>query len=251
MIEPSNGQQTPPASEPMRVEPVRVSVRMPASTPVVTYVIMGVTVAMFLLQQVSDLPLLLGIKENSLIIEGQYWRLITPVLLHGNWAHIGFNMYALFSFGPNLEKAYGHWRFLLLYLIGALAGNVASFMLTSNPSLGASTAIFGLVAAEGMYYIQNQKFFAGRLRSALGNIGLVIAINLVYGFTTTTIDNWGHLGGLVGGAIFAYLAGPALELEGLVPDLRLVDKRPPLLPWLVALVEAAALALIASSKIFR
>jgi rhomboid protease GluP len=199
----------------------------------------------------GDLPAALGMKINAYIIQGEYWRLFTPALLHGGWVHIGFNMYALYSFGRGLEQAYGHGRFFLLYLIGAFAGNVASFMLSDNPSLGASTAIFGLIAAEGIYYFQNRKIYGGQARAVLQNIVMVIAINLFYGFTTSTIDNWGHLGGLAGGAVFAFLAGPVFDLEGFPPDLRLVDKHGPLLPWLVGLVEGAAIALIASFKLFK
>jgi rhomboid protease GluP len=257
MIEPSGSSQpSQPPNQPMRVEPVRVALRMPVTTPWVTYIILGVTIAVFLAQQASqaflggDIPAALGMKINEYIIQGQFWRLFTPALLHAGWVHIGFNMYALFSFGRGLERAYGHSRFFLLYLMGALAGNVASFWMSSNPSLGASTAIFGLVAAEGIYFYQNRKIYGSQARSVLQNVGFVIVINLFYGFTTTTIDNWGHLGGLIGGVVFAFLAGPIFEIEGFVPDLKLVDKRGPLLHWLVALVEGAGLMLIASFKIF-
>lgn len=256
MIVPSNGPGTQRPPEPIRIQPVRVTVRMPVNTPWVTYVIMGVTIAVFLAQQASelmlggDLPAALGMKINEYIIEGQYWRLFTPALLHGGWVHIGFNMYALYSFGRGLERAYGHGRFALLYLLGAFAGNVASFMLSDNPSLGASTAVFGLIAAEGIYYFQNRKIYGGQAQAVLQNIAVVIAINLFYGFTTSRIDNWGHMGGLVGGAAFAFLAGPVFTLEGFHPDLRLVDKHGPLLPWLAASVVGAAIALVASLKLF-
>jgi rhomboid protease GluP len=241
----------------MRIQPVQVRIKMPVSTPWVTYTILGVTIAVFLAQQASsmflggDLPAALGMKINQYIIQGEYWRLFTPALLHGSWIHIGFNMYALFSFGTGLERVYGHGRFFLLYLLGAFAGNVASFMFSENPSLGASTAVFGLVAAEGIYYFQNRKIYGGQSRAVLQNIVMVIGINLFYGFTTTSIDNFGHLGGLLGGALFAFLAGPVFALEGFAPDLRLADKHGPLLPWLVAAVETAAFALVASFKIFR
>ena len=258
MIEPSGSSQPPTEApqNPVRVEPVRVALRMPVSTPWVTYTILGVTIAVFLAQQASqtflggDLPAALGMKINEYIIAGQFWRLFTPALLHAGWVHIGFNMYALFSFGRGLERSYGHSRFFLLYLLGAFAGNVASFWMSANPSLGASTAIFGLVAAEGIYFYQNRKIYGKQTAGVLQNIGFVIVINLFYGFTTSTIDNWGHLGGLFGGAIFAFLAGPVFEIEGFVPNLSLVDKRGPLLHWLVALVEGAGIALVATFKIF-
>jgi rhomboid protease GluP len=243
--------------QPLRTDTVRVAVRLPAQNTVVTYMILGVTCAVYLAQIASqqllggDLPAAMGMKVNSLIMQGQYWRLFTPALLHANIAHIGFNMYALYAFGRGLERAYGHWRFFLLYLLGAFAGNVASFWMSANPSLGASTAVFGLVAAQGVYFFQNRKIYGGQASSVLANVGFIIVINLFYGFTTSTIDNWGHLGGLAGGILFALLAGPLFTIEGYPPDVSLVDKRGALLPWLVAAVEGAGIALIASLKIFK
>jgi membrane associated rhomboid family serine protease len=138
----------------------------------------------------------------------------------------------------------------MLYVLAAFAGNVASFWMSANPSLGASTAVFGLVAAQGIYFLQNRRIYGGQASSVLANVGFIIVINLFYGFTTPSIDNWGHLGGLAGGVAFAFLAGPLFEIEGFAPDVRLADKRGGMLPWLVAAVEGAAIAHIASLKIF-
>ena len=212
-------------------QPVRVA--LPSSAPYVTYAIIGVTVVFYLLQLATDLllgydiPVLFFIKSNELIREGQVWRLLTPALLHGSLAHIGFNMYALFSFGTNLERYFGHGRFLLLYGIGAFTGNVASFIMTDANSLGASTAIFGLIAAEGVFLYQNRRLFAGQFRSAISNIIFVAAINLFVIGSLPGIDNWGHIGGLLGGLAFTWFAGPVWEVESdFVGGFRLVDRRP-------------------------
>lgn len=242
--------------EPVRTDTMRVALRMPVQTPVVTYVILGVTIAVYLAQMASqqllggDLPAAMGMKVNSLIMQGQYWRLFTPMLLHASIYHIGFNMYALYAFGRGLERAYGHWRYLLLYILAGFAGNVASFWMSANPSLGASTAVFGLVAAQGVYFYQNRRIYGGQASSVLANIFFIIVVNLGLGAATSGIDNWGHLGGLAGGVAFALLAGPLFVIEGYPPDVRLADKRGGLLPWLVAAVEGAAIVLIASLKIF-
>jgi len=115
----------------------------------------------------TDVAAILGEKVNDLIRAGQLWRLITPVFLHDSslpygLLHIGFNMYALFLYGRGLEGRFGHWRFTLLYFLSAYAGNVLSFLITPNPSLGASTAIFGLLAAEGIFILQNRKLLGNR-----------------------------------------------------------------------------------------
>ena len=211
-------------------KPRRTPVKTPSVTPYVTYALLGFTMAVFLAQQVSqllfggDIPATLGLKVNGLIAQGQYWRLFTPMFLHGSLLHIGFNMYALYILGPGLERHFGNWRFLLLYLLSGFAGNVASFMFSEVPSLGSSTAIFGLLGAEGVFLYANRLVLGGVARRALNNIVFVALINLLIGLSPG-IDNWGHLGGLVGGTLFAWLGGPILSVEGLFPDLSLVDKR--------------------------
>ena len=172
----------------------------------------------------TDVPALLGMKINESIIAGQLWRLITPMFLHGSILHIGFNMYALVVIGSGLERRFGHGRFLLLYLMGSLAGNVFSFLFSPNPSLGASTAIFGLLGAEMVFFYQNRELFGKGARRALQNVVGVAAINFLIGLSPG-IDNWGHLGGLMGGLIFTWFAGPRLELEGSYPDLYVIDQR--------------------------
>jgi rhomboid protease GluP len=199
---------------------VQVSLPGNVKNPGVTYALIGLTVLVYLLQILSqsllgqnmDLPFIYGGKINSQILQGQVWRLITPILLHGSLLHIGFNMYALYSIGPSLEKAYGHGRFLLLYLLGGFAGNTISFLLSPNDSLGASTAIFGLVIAEVVFIYRNRQLFGARARNMLLNLGMIIAVNLALGLNPG-IDNWGHMGGLLGGALFSWTAGPVFNLR--------------------------------------
>ena len=202
-----------------------VRVSLPQSAPYITYTIIAITSLVYVLQLVtSDLPIVFLAKSNDLIREGQLWRLLTPALVHGSLPHILFNMYALLSFGTGLERHFGHGRFLLLYILGAFAGNVMSFLLTSGNSVGASTAIFGLIGAEGVFLLQNRKLFGGQFRTAIGNVIFVVAINLFFGLQPQ-IDNWGHIGGLLGGLIFTSFAGPVWEIEGISPTYQLVDRR--------------------------
>lgn len=195
---------------------VPVSLSGFSSKPTVTYVLLGITVTVFILQMATeqlygvDIPAYFGIKANQLIISGQWWRLLSPMFLHGSIMHLGFNMYALFLLGPGLERFYGHGRFLLLYVLAGFAGNVMSFLMTPNPSLGSSTAIFGLLAAQAVFLLQNRRYFdKQRTSQALRNIIIVAVINFAIGLSAG-IDNWGHLGGFLGGALFAWLAGPQM-----------------------------------------
>lgn len=205
-------------------------IRENLSSPVVTYVLVGVTVFIYLLQAGSqallgfDLPAALGMKINDSIIAGQVWRLLTPMFLHGSLLHIGFNMYALVVIGAGLERRFGHGRFFLLYCLGSFGGNVLSFLVSPSASVGASTSIFGLLGAEMVFFYQNRKLFGAGARRALQNVVTVAAINLFIGLTPG-IDNWGHLGGLFGGLIFTWFAGPKLFLEGIYPSFTVRDER--------------------------
>ena len=236
MIESPSASEAPQPAIPPQ-QPVRVAV--PQSAPYVTYAIIGVTVTFYILQMVSVAVLgypttygnidwleLFGARINDFIKAGQVWRLLTPALLHGSIPHIFFNMYALFSLGTSLERYFGRGRFLTLYVLGAFAGNVTSFLFTDGYSVGASTAIFGLIGAEGVFLYQNRKLFADRFRSAIGNVIFIAAINLFVIGSLPGIDNWGHIGGLIGGLMFTWFAGPVWAVESNLFGYSLVDKRP-------------------------
>ncbi len=221
-----NLQENPETRQPVRV-------KLPNHQPIVTYVLIGLSVLAYILQFFiqsstgTDWLFVFGGKINPLIMQGQVWRLITPILLHGSIMHIAFNMYALYVIGSRLEKYYGHGRFLLLYLLSGFAGNVLSFVLTANPSLGASTAVFGLLTAEGIFIFQNRELFgAMRTRQSILNLAVIFMINLAYGFSPgTNIDNMGHIGGAIGGIFFAWKAGPLLKVSGKPPFLDMIDVR--------------------------
>jgi rhomboid protease GluP len=213
-------------------QPRSIPVSLPASNPRVTYTILGITVAAYLVQLLTqylygyDVAIALGAKANDAIRAGQLWRFFTPMLLHGSILHIGFNMYALYIFGIGMERRYGHGRFLLLYILSGFAGSVFSFLFSSANSIGASGAIFGLIGAEGIFLIQNRKLFGAQAKRALNNVIFVVVINLFLGLQPG-IDNWGHMGGLMGGLIFAWFAGPHWEVQGISPNLQVVDMREP------------------------
>jgi rhomboid protease GluP len=237
--------------------PQSVRVALPSTVPYLTYSIIGLTVLVFLLQIISawlfgyfqsdlnhDLPSVLtgyiagnrpidwlevyGAQISQFIVQGQLWRLLTPMLLHASVIHIGLNMYVLFAFGVGLERSFGHGRFLALYLLGGFAGNVLSFLFTAGPSIGASTALFGLFSAEGVFLYQNRKILGKRARGAIYNIVFWVVVNLFFiGSFVPNIDRWGHIGGLIGGLIFAWFAGPIWEVQGVMPNFHVVDQREP------------------------
>lgn len=214
-------------------------VQMPSLPTIITYGLIGITVFFYVMQMLSaalwgyaiyqmDWLEFFGARINSAIRAGDYWRFITPVFLHGSLAHIFFNMYALYSIGSLLERHLGYIRFLALYFLSAFAGNVFSFLFTgdSGYSVGASTAVFGLIGAELVFFYQNRELFGSYARQAISNIVFIIGINLFIGLAPN-IDNWGHVGGLLGGAMFAWFASPLWAVTGIAPDLILTDQREP------------------------
>lgn len=210
----------------------RVLVSLPVSVTYVTYAIMGITIVVYLLQLLSNFTLGydflvgLGAKGNEAIRSGQLWRFLTPVLLHGSIFHIGVNMYALNAFGSGLERRYGYGRFILLYILGGFAGTVFSFLFTQANSIGASGAIFGLIGAEGIFLFKNRNLLGKQVGQAINNVVFVVVLNLLLGLQPW-IDNWGHIGGLMGGLIFAWFAGPHWEVRGISPNRHVIDRREP------------------------
>ncbi len=137
-----------------------------------------------------------GSKINNLILEGQYWRLISPMFLHVNEIHLLVNCYSLFIVGSQVERLFGHGRFIAIYFVSGFLGCIASFAFSLNSAVGASGAIFGLLGAMLFFAMKRPSL----LKSGFGaNLITTLIINLVYGFMNEQIDNYGHLGGLVGG----------------------------------------------------
>ena len=235
--------------------PIRVAVKLPTLRPWVSYSLIGLSIIAFLLQQLSesifglDYLLVFGAKINEFIYAGEFWRLLTPMLLHGSIMHIAFNMYALFIIGPGLERHYGHIRFMMLYGISAIAGNAASFLLTPSPSLGASTAIFGLIAAQGIFILKNRFLFGRRSQRMLLNIGMIVVFNLIMGMSPG-IDNWGHMGGLLGGLAFAWFSGPILKVDQEASGgFHLDDRHDDSTAWQVLLIEGFVISIFVVLKV--
>jgi rhomboid protease GluP len=251
-------QNQPPSNEPQSFPQEPVRVKMPDRKPLVTIVLIVVTVISYAVQFILqttlgfDLLFLLGGKINQAIMVGEVWRLLTPALLHSSILHIALNMYALYVIGRRLERFYGPGRFLALYWLSAFAGNVLSFVLTPSPSLGASTAIFGLLSAEGVFILQNRKLFgAARTRQMLINLSIILFINLSYGFMPgTNVDNLGHIGGLLGGVFFAWKAGPLLHITGSPPFFKIEDVRKSHEIWLAGLIVLVGFSIMAAIPFF-
>lgn len=171
--------------------------------PIFTYILIAMNVIMFLFMELNggttDTVNLIkfGAKYNpAILIDGEWWRLITSIFIHIGFIHLFMNMLALFYLGQVVERIYGSWRFIVIYFLAGIGGSLSSFAFTHSVSAGASGAIFGLFGAIlffGIYY--KELFF-----KTMGmNIIFLVCLNVTIGFVMPAIDNAAHLGGLIAG----------------------------------------------------
>ena len=152
-----------------------------------------------------------GSTELHGVAAGEWYRLFTAMFLHFGVLHLLMNMYALWILGRELERVLGRLRFIGLYLLAGLGGNVAAYFLgaQNQSSAGASTAVFGLMAATFV--------ILKRLNLSVAPILPVIVINVVFTFVVANISWEGHLGGLVtGGIVAAIMAYAPRERRNLI-----------------------------------
>jgi len=243
----------PAGSTPPAAPPREVSVRMPVHRVWATYVFLGLITVVFLGQLASmqflggDILGALGDKDNLLIAQGQYWRLFTAIFLHANILHYGFNAYALYIIGRDVERFSGPLRLTIIFLLAGLSGSLFSLVFTPAPAVGASGAIFGLIGAQAVFLFRHRKLFGERGRRGLQNIIIIAVLNLVIGLQAG-IDDWAHVGGLVGGLILGAVLGPfwALDRNPLQGGQPVIVDQQPLggRQWLLVLAFAVAVAVL-------
>jgi rhomboid protease GluP len=187
--------------------------------PIITF-ILGINTLLFLFSFL--LPTLYrevvewwGVGWNAAVAAGQYWRLVTPIFLHGGFGHFFLNSFALIIFGPALETILGRMKFLGLYMFAGILGNVGTFLFEVGDyyHVGASGAIYGLL---GLYLYM--RFFRQDLIDA-GSAQIVTVILIIGAvhtlllpqftlFGSSGINVLGHLFGFIGGVIL----GPVIFL---------------------------------------
>lgn len=146
-----------------------------------------------------------GAKVNGLVAQGQWWRLITPIFVHIGWQHILINSLTLYFMGQQLEFLYGPLKFIGLYLLSGIGGNLMSFAFGSSASLsaGASTSLFGLFGLYvtlGLIFRKNEV-----IRQWAQQFLLLIILNLGTDIFMGGIDIWGHIGGALTGCLLGFV----------------------------------------------
>ncbi|MYU22887.1 rhomboid family intramembrane serine protease [Streptomyces sp. SID8352] len=204
---PSGGARlAPPAWQPRTLAGGVVS----ADPRLVTKILIGINLVFFLVQfavgdrfterfELIGQAYVPGLGSVEGIAEGQWYRLLTAMFLHGSVMHIAFNMLSLWWLGGPLETALGRARYLALYFCSGLAGSALSYLIAepNQPSLGASGAIFGLFGATAA--------LVRRLNADMRPVVVLLAINLVFTFSPGFNIAWqAHIGGLVAGVLIGY-----------------------------------------------
>jgi rhomboid protease GluP len=207
------------------VEPYKPPTSYPGRRyyPVVaTYVILAANVLVFVLMTLAggskNVQVLLnfGASYGPFFRAGEYWRLVMPMFLHIGLAHLATNMVGLVLLGYFLEPLYGYGRFSLIYVLSGMAGSLLSMEASTHIAAGASGAIFGIAGAMLVTGFLHPEAVPRRWKNVFGmGILLVIVVNLGFGHFVKHIDNWAHLGGLLGGIILALLIPPAPLRAGL------------------------------------
>jgi membrane associated rhomboid family serine protease len=193
-------------------------IRELATVPQVTYALIAVNVIAFLAEgggvfsvtgEASGTVLregaLLGSSElpgfaGQGVAHGQWWRIITGGFLHENLLHIGFNMWVLYYLGTMLEPALGRLRFALIYAVSLLTGSLGVLLVSPHSlTVGASGAVFGLMGAAAV------EVRARQIPLMQSGVGGLILLNLIISFTLPGVSWGGHIGGLIGGALAAFL----------------------------------------------
>ena len=191
-----------------RKDASRIEQLFKSKVPYVTYFLIIVNIIFFVV------PLLLGVYNSALtwgcihgpsIRDGQYYRLLTGIFLHGSIWHIFFNCYALYVIGSQIESFLGKPKYIIIYFFSGIMGSLFSMIFGgSTPSIGASGAIFGLMGAL-LYFGYYYRVYLGNVLKS--QIIPLILFNLVLGFLLPGVDNFGHIGGLLGGILITRALG--------------------------------------------
>lgn len=187
-------------------------------TPIVTYTLLIINILVFLMCVIlgggifnvnANLLYKLGalVNFNSMANNPvELYRLFTSIFLHAGVIHLACNMYSLYVIGPQLESFFGKTKYLVIYILSGVIGNLLSiiFLPDGVVSVGASGAIFGLLGALLYFGYHYRIYLSGVIKSQI--IPLIV-LNLLIGFTLSGINNIAHLGGLVGGILASMVVG--------------------------------------------
>ncbi len=178
-------------------------------TPIVTRVLVALNIMIYfymVLTGNSELFTARFALFGPYVQLGQYYRLFTAAFLHADIFHLLFNCYALYIIGSQVESYLGKFKYIVIYIISIFSSSLLSMLFAGGNyfSVGASGAIFGLMGAL-LYFGYYYRVYLGNVLKS--QIIPLIVINLIIGFVAPDIDNFGHIGGLIGGILATYAVG--------------------------------------------
>ena len=200
--------------------------------PFVTYMIIAVCVICYFVPILMGDQIALDFFQQFCIYgpsirAGQFYRLITGGFLHANIFHLFFNCYALYMIGAQVESYLGKWKYTLIYFMSLVIASLTSMtFIGGDSSLGASGAIFGIMGAL-IYFGYHYRIFLGNVVKT--QIIPLVILNLVMGFMIPGIDNFAHIGGLIGGI----LSTMALGVDGKSTKVEMING------WIITLIYLA------------
>ena len=195
-------------------------------TPIYTYILIGSIAAVFLAQiafgdaaATLSLTSLVG-DERSAVAAGfvksyflhchEYWRILTGATVHGGLLHVGMNCYAFLMFGRLCEVLSNRAHMAIVFLLACIGGGILSlYFLPDAVSIGASGGIVGLLGYITVYAFRRRRFISREFRKGLLiNIGSIAVFGLIL---FNVVDNYGHIGGLITGAVYGLIQIPSNE----------------------------------------
>ena len=208
--------------------PVRIRTKQTKShlrnTPAV-FVLMALNVMAFLFEIAAGawsdpqvLHTLGALEPYAVVVQHQYWRLVTALFLHYDITHLLFNVFALYVLGPPLERAVGAVRFSVCYLLaglGSTGGVVALTMfgvIRAVQLIGASGSVMGIVGGWAAFLLQHRHMPMAKRR--LNNIIMIVVIQTAFDLTTPQVSMSAHLCGLVAGFLVGIVINPVSRGPG-------------------------------------
>lgn len=151
-----------------------------------------------------------GFDKPAFLVHREYWRIVTGATTHGSIAHVAMNCFAFYSFGKIFEMLSNRAHLAIVFLVSAIGGGLLSLIFAPDGiSVGASGGIVGLVSYLAVYAFRRRRFITREFRkSLLINIGFILVFGLIL---FQVVDNFGHIGGLITGAVYALVQIPADE----------------------------------------
>jgi membrane associated rhomboid family serine protease len=153
-----------------------------------------------------------ALDSYAVVAQGEYWRLFTALFLHGGFTHLLFNIFALYVLGPPLERSIGTMRFAVCYLISGLASSAGVVGLTLvglvqvSELVGASGCIMGIVGAWAGFLLRHRH--APQAKQRLGNVVMIIVIQVAFDLSTPQVSMAAHLCGLIAGFFLGLILAP-------------------------------------------